>query len=82
MSSPPQREYDALSRKIFRLIGANQLSALLPSQRSLLTVVLYEKLDHFGTAKDVSLEEIAAQFERIAGFSPTLPTDVASIDET
>ena len=81
MSSPPQREYDALSRKIFRLIGANQLSALLPSQRSLLTVVLYEKLECYGTAKDVSPEESAMQFERIAGFSPTLAADVAFIDE-
>jgi|GEM_PF-4064482 len=68
----PQSEYDALSRKLARWLGHAQLSSLSPSERGLLTLLLNELLEERGAAASVSPEDLAAAFERVAGFPPTL----------
>lgn len=72
MNRLAQSEYDLLSRKLARLIGQDQLSALAPSQRGLLTLLLNELLEERGTLSAISPDDMLTMFERVAGFLPVI----------
>ena len=72
MNRLAQSEYDLLSRKLARLIGQDQLSALAPSQRGLLTLLLNELLEERGALSAISPDDMLTMFERVAGFLPVI----------
>lgn len=72
MNRIAQSEYDLLSRKVTRLIGQDQLSALSPSQRGLMTALLNELLEERGAIAAISPDEMLMIFERVAGFLPVI----------
>jgi len=72
MNRLAQSEYDLLAKKLARLIGQDQLSALSPSQRGLLTLLLNELLEERGALSAISPDDMLAMFERAAGFLPVI----------
>jgi hypothetical protein len=62
-----QSDYAALDRKINRLIDRNQLLSMLPSQRSLLTLMLNDLLEQRKSVTLIRAEDIIVQFEFITG---------------
>ena len=64
---PPDAD-DALSRMAARLLGAEQLAALAPSQRALLAFHLRDLLETRGAQSAVSPDDVRMIFERIAGY--------------
>jgi len=62
-----QSDYAALDRKINRLIDRNQLLSMLPSQRSLLTLILNDLLEQRKSVTLIRAEDIIVQFELITG---------------
>jgi len=62
-----QSDYVALDRKINRLIDRNQLLSMLPSQRSLLTLILNDLLEQRKSVTLIRAEDIIVQFELITG---------------
>ena len=62
-----QSDYVALDRKINRLIDRNQLLSMLPSQRSLLTLMLNNLLEQRKSVTLIRAEDIIVQFELITG---------------
>jgi hypothetical protein len=72
MNTSPLTDYDQLSRMAARLLGAEQLAALSPSQRALLAYHLRDLLETRGELSVASPEDVRLIFERIAGFPPVL----------
>ena len=72
MNRLAQSEYDLLAKKLARLIGQDQLSALSPSQRGLLTLLLNELLEERGALSAISPDDMLTMFERVAGFLPVI----------
>jgi len=62
-----QSDCVALDRKINRLIDRNQLLSMLPSQRSLLTLMLNDLLEQRKSVTLIRAEDIIVQFELITG---------------
>lgn len=67
-----QCDYVALNRKINRFIDRNELFSMLPSQRSLLTLVLKDLLEQRKSVALIKSEDIIAQFELIVGKTPMI----------
>lgn len=67
-----QSDYVALDRKISRLIDRNQLLSMLPSQRSLLTLMLRDLLEQRKSITLIKSEDIINQFEIVTGKSPII----------
>jgi hypothetical protein len=67
-----QSDYAALDRKINRLIDRNKLLSMLPSQRSLLTLMLSDLLEQRKSVTLIRAEDIIVQFELITGKTPLL----------
>jgi len=67
-----QSDYVALDRKISRLIDRNQLLSMLPSQRSLLTLMLSDLLEQRKSITLIKSEDIINQFEIVTGKSPII----------
>ncbi len=72
MNRLAQSEFVALSKRATRLIGQDQLAALSPSQRSLMTLLLNELLEERGAAAEISPDDILSIFERVAGYLPVI----------
>jgi len=71
---------DMLSRKAFRLLGAEQLALLAPSQRALLTFHLRDLIETRGANSAVSSDDVRIIFERIAGFPAVLRSGASAND--
>ena len=67
-----QSDYVARDRKISRLIDRNQLLSMLPSQRSLLTLMLSDLLEQRKSITLIKSEDIINQFEIVTGKSPII----------
>lgn len=67
-----QSDYVALDRKTSRLIDRNQLLSMLPSQRSLLTLMLSDLLEQRKSITLIKSEDIINQFEIVTGKSPII----------
>ena len=80
MTTLPLADVDALSRKACRLLGADQLAALAPSQRALLAFHLRDLLETRGVLTAVSPDDVRGVFEQIAGFTPMLREGGAADD--
>ena len=70
-----QSDYAALDRKINRLIDRNQLLSMLPSQRSLLTLILSDLLEQRKLVSLIRAEDIIVQFELVTGKVPVIKVE-------
>lgn len=75
-----QLDYASLDRKINRLIDRNQLLSMLPSQRSLLTLMLSELLEHRKSVNLIKSEDIIVYFELITGKIPAINIELNNED--
>lgn len=75
-----QSDCVALDRKISRLIDRNQLLSMLPSQRSLLKLMLSDLLEQRKSITLIKSEDIINQFEIVTGKSPIINIELNKED--